>query len=299
LTKPDRIILRDISIVIPVKDNQSGIDDFLGAFFESQEPANYPFEIIIIDNESRVPIIIPDKFLERDLEIKLYRCLKPGPAAARNLGASHASGQWLLFVDSDCIPTKTTISGYVQVSDEAIGYQGYVGALGEDVVSRYYESQQIHQPPTIVNGDGVLVPKYLVTANILVWREAFDSIEGFDESYVFAGEDIDFGSRLSQVGRLSYAPSSVVLHNFDDGFPGLVRRFIAYGKGNRVVQQRLKISLYPFPFTAKNKRVLINHLLAIVQWLCLLTGFTLKSVELLIKGKHSDNVYEDQKVNVP
>lgn len=280
MTETGTILPQDISVIIPVKDNQAGIDRLLSSFFETQKPEQYPGELIIVDNNSSVPLTVPGEFHRYGLYIQVYTCEKPGPAAARNFGAKHAKGQWLLFVDSDCISTKTIISGYLKEKAEAIGYQGYVGALGEDAVSRYYESQQIHQPPRKVSSQGNGEPKYLVTANILVLKEAFESIEGFDESYPFAGEDVDFGTRLSRVGKLDYARKSVVLHNFDDGFWGLVNRFIKYGRGNRLVQHRLSIPLYPMPFIAKNKSVWINHVLAIVQWLCLLTGFIMKSFDL-------------------
>ncbi|MCE7993718.1 MAG: glycosyltransferase [Roseivirga sp.] len=290
MKQPGSIAAKEISLIIPVKDNQQGINEFLNSFFETQTLAHFPCEIILVDNHSDIPVRIPDQYADSELSIKVYLCEKPGPASARNLGAKRAKGKWLLFVDSDCIPTESMVAGYLDMDNSAIGFQGFVGALGKDYVSRYYESQQIHQPPLKESSQGIEEPKYLVTANILVLKEAFESIEGFDESYPFAGEDVDFGTRLSRVGKLDYARKSVVLHNFDDGFWGLVNRFIKYGKGNRLVQRKLRIPLYPFPFTAKNKAVWVNHLLALVQWVCLLLGFTLKSIELMWKGNRPASV---------
>lgn len=288
LHKPlaNRIRLGDISLVIPVKDNQTGVNRLLKTFFETHKAENYPAEIIIVDNNSEEPVTVANEYQGYRLDIQLLQCAKPGPASARNLGAKHAKGKWLLFVDSDCIPTESMITGYLIEADSSIvGFQGYVGALGADYISRYYKSQQIHQPPYKIDDIGKKVPKYLVTANILVQKEVFESIHGFDESYSFAGEDVDFGSRLSSIGGLAYAPKSKVLHNFDDGFWGLIIRFVKYGKGNRLVQKKLKLPLYPFPFTPKDKTIWVNYFLALIQWLCLLLGYTIKSFELLIKGK--------------
>ena len=97
--------------------------------------------------------------------------------------------------------------------------------------------------------------------------------KGFDERYTFGGEDIDFGLRLSKVGHLAYAKEAVVLHNYDDGLRGFVRRFIEYGKGNRLVEKYHDIHLIPLPFTARKKVALINNFLAILQWICLLIGY--------------------------
>lgn len=265
--------MKKISIIIPVKDNQSGIECFLHSFFETQHKENYPFEIIIVDNNSNPPIHIPDGYKNRNLDIHLFECAKQGPASARNFGAKNAKGDWFLFVDSDCIATEHMVTGYMIADSGAMGYQGYVGTIGRDYLSQYYVSQKIHQPPHIVDVKGVRVPKYLVSANIMIEKESFDLVGGFNEGYIFGGEDIDFGLRLSKIGYLSYADEAIVLHNYDDGLSGFVRRFIEYGKGNRLVEEYHDIHLIPFPFTANKKVIIINHFLSILQWLCLLIGY--------------------------
>jgi len=270
---------QDISIIIPVKNNQPGIDAFLTQFFLTHSCEHYPRELIIIDNNSVKPIVVADCFHREGLEIRVSSCAKPGPAAARNQGATQAGGAWLLFVDSDCIPTDTFIPGYLTANSNNVAYQGAVGAVGADCVSNYYVSQQIHQPPQTTDEFGLAVPKCLVSANILVLKTAFKQIDGFDDAFIFGGEDIDFGLRLSKLGRLDYAPNAKVLHCFDDGLLGFIRRFYEYGKGNRQVQQHHDIQLFPLPFRAKQRRVLINHALAILQWCCLFSGYVAKDLE--------------------
>lgn len=262
-----------ISIIIPVKNNQSGIDLFLKKFFEYHSAENYPLEIIIVDNNSDSPVRLPDIAHLHQFKIKVIKCQKPGPASARNYGAQHASGEWFLFVDSDCIPTEHMIEGYANLESDAVGFQGLVNALGKDTISQYYESQQIHRPPGKKDKTGNVIPKCLVSANIFIKKDAFQEIDGFNESYIFGGEDIDFGLRLTKIGQLEFADKAVVLHNYDDGLKGFIRRFIEYGKGNRLVEKYQDIHLIPLPFTAKNKRIATNHLLAVLQWLCLLTGY--------------------------
>lgn len=276
------MISEKISIIIPVKDNQSGVERFLHSFFETQFIENYPEEILIVDNDSEVPIRIPDLYKNKNLDINLFQFAKQGPACARNFGAKNAKAEWLLFIDSDCVASKTTITGYLDLGLESsvAGYQGFVGALGKDFISRYYESQEIHQAPKMRNSCGQLTPKYLVAANILINKKSFNQINGFDERYVFGGEDIDFGIRLSKIGRLQFANEAIVLHNYNDGLKGFVRRFIEYGKGNRLVEKNNEIHLIPLPFTAKKKTILINHLLSILQWACLLIGYLMMNQQI-------------------
>jgi glycosyltransferase involved in cell wall biosynthesis len=58
------IIAKEISIIIPVKNNQQGIDKFLDTFFHITQKKYYPKEIIIVDNLSTNPIKIKDKYQE-------------------------------------------------------------------------------------------------------------------------------------------------------------------------------------------------------------------------------------------
>jgi GT2 family glycosyltransferase len=124
-------------------------------------------------------------------------------------------------------------------------------------------------PPKVVEDR----PQYLITANALVWREAFHAVGGFDEDFLLAGgEDVDLGFRLSQVGSLSYAPCSIVRHDFTDGYRGFVRRFVRYGRGNRLLATRYQIDLRPRVFRP-TVRSGYNWFAALIQFLCLSWGY--------------------------
>lgn len=269
LTAPNHFRCADVSVIVPVRNNQSGVDRFLSALFETHGPGTLPLEIIIVDNRSSVPVRIPTHAAGRQVPVRLIQCSRRGPASARKAGCAVAQGRWLLFADSDCEPTASFISGFGSAMNGAVGYAGFVGSSTVDRLSRYYESQEILFPPR-VHGDR---PQYLITANALVWREAFEAVKGFDESYPLAGgEDIDLGFRLSQVGTLSYAPTSVVRHDFGDGYRGFIRRFVRYGRGNRRLAHRYQIDLAPRPF-APVVRTWHNWCAAAVQFICLAWGY--------------------------
>jgi glycosyltransferase involved in cell wall biosynthesis len=279
-----KISVDEISVVIPVKNNQKGINNFLNSIFDTHKGKLLPREIIIVDNMSDTPVLIPSHFTNQGLEIHLLECHKVGAASARNVGAMYASGNWLLFVDSDCIATETLLTGYLNVRSDAVAYAGFIDAIGTDYLSQYYVSQQIHLPPTIYHFNGEESPQYLVTANALVLKTAFIKVGGFNEEFIFAGgEDSDLALKLSKIGTLAFALDSVVLHDFNDGLIGFIKRFVRYGKGNRLLKSFHKINLFPLPSTAKKKGRIINNLLVILQWLFLLIGYLYMS--LLIKWK--------------
>lgn len=268
---------KEISIVIPVKDNQKGIDRFFEAFLKTTRPQLYPLEILIV-RDSGAPLHASEETLNHRVDIRFLQCSKTGPASARNFGWQSAKGDWILFTDSDCIPTSTWLEGYLEAWNGSIGYAGKVSSLNDDAISKFYESQGTLTPTSHIQ-NGSRYPEYLITANALVWKPALVRIGGFNETIkIAAGEDINLGFRLREVGNLSFAPESVVYHNFDDGVVGFVKRFRRYGRGNRLLSQIHSVNMMPRIRDAcrvflPRKKTMINFLLAGIQYLSLWWGY--------------------------
>jgi len=282
---PPRLCCKDVSVVIPVKDNQAGLERFLDVLLETHDANTLPGEVVVVDNASATPVTIPDRFTPQRVPVHVVCCSRPGPASARNAGCKASAGNWLLFTDSDCVPTASFLSGYAVAMNGSIAYAGHVQSDGSDRLSRYYESQEILVPPKVA-GDR---PQYLITANALVWREAFEALGGFDEEFLQAGgEDVDLGFRLSQIGALSYAPSSIVRHDFKDGYEGFLRRFVRYGRGNRRLAVRYQIDLRPRVFRPTERNA-YNRIAALIQFLCLSWGYWVPwPRRWLLSQPHSD-----------
>src|SRR5690349_13149090 len=101
--KPKRILdlhatkidLNQVSVVIPVRDNQKGLNALLRSL---KGLSIFPKEIIIVDNLSRPKVTLS----EHIDNTRIVHCNIPGPAAARNAGARVSVGDWIWFLDSDC-----------------------------------------------------------------------------------------------------------------------------------------------------------------------------------------------------
>ena len=276
LVAPTRITPAQISVIIPVKNNQAGVNQLCQKLRETHSLEMMPREVIIVDNNSNPEIVIPPEWQSGQLRIVLTNCSIPGAGAARNAGAAIATGEWLLFTDSDCIPTPSFISGYFNHLNGAVGYVGQVSSLNQDWLSSYYQTQEIFQPPGVLKGE-TIYPQYLITANALIWRKAFELCGGFNQSFPSAaGEDVDLSFRLWQLGTLSYAPSSTILHDYSDGLGGFIRRFVRYGRGNRLVSKLHNITFMPPPFSP-NVPTLTNFCLAKLQYGCLALGYFILS----------------------
>ncbi|HAG83640.1 MAG TPA: glycosyl transferase [Cyanobacteria bacterium UBA12227] len=278
LVSPTQISLKDISVIIPVKNNQKGIENFLEKFFQTHTEASFPREIIIVDNNSTPKIFIPHKFLNSPLPIILISCTTVGSAAARNAGSAQASGSWLLFTDSDCVPTEMLIQGYCKSLNGAVGYAGKVQALGKDALSSYYETQETLVAKAVIE-EGIYRPVCLITANALVWKPAFEKVGGFAEVIdIAAGEDVDLSFKLLEVGDLSYALDSLVLHDYGDGISAFVRRFFRYGRGINLINKLHNLNWLPTPFVP-NKPTWRNWIYAYLQYSCSIAGYWFQQLQ--------------------
>jgi glycosyltransferase involved in cell wall biosynthesis len=268
---------RDISIIIPVKNNQLGIDQFLKVFFSTHEKTElFPKEIIIIDNNSNPPIFIKHDYSKADLKLKIYLCKENGPSAARNMGVKNSTGSWILFSDSDCFPTESFISGYIIKSNGSIGYAGNIKSLGKDIFSLFYDKYKILVPSCPDNSNN---PKYTTTANTLIWKKGIEEIGGFNENFNIAGgEDVELGMRLRKIGKLDYAHESLVLHDFKASLKDFVIRFFRYGRGEKIIEKVCHVNRKPKMNTLKGSN-LINSLLLILMFLIERTGYYYEEVK--------------------
>lgn len=253
ISLPQHIQADDISIVIPVKNNQAGINHFLQRFFSVTPETCLPKEIIIVDNLSEPKLDVSPSYPR---PVHLIRCNIPGAAAARNAGIQVTQGEWIWFTDSDCLPTEDSIAGYLGPS-VAGAYAGNINITSNNLISKFYETQNMFQIKSSLHPQRQGKPTYLVTANCLVAKNAINAIGGFDEQFPSAGgEDVDFGVRLLSVCDLEYKHKSSINHEMTDGLKGLINRFIRYGTGNRLLYEKHRQNL---PDKQANAASLMKH----------------------------------------
>src|SRR5262245_37328532 len=94
------------SIVVPTYQRP----DQLTMCLQSLTFLDYPrsnFEVIVVDDGSEMPPETVVAAFHDRLDVTLLTQPHAGPAQARNTGAAHAKGAFLVFTDDDCTPAPT------------------------------------------------------------------------------------------------------------------------------------------------------------------------------------------------
>lgn len=105
-----------ISVVVPVYNVASYLDACLESLAQQTEG---DLEVVMVDDGSTDESPeIAGSFTERDARFRLVRQANAGLGAARNTGASHATGEFIAFVDSDDLVPRHAYELLVGALDE-------------------------------------------------------------------------------------------------------------------------------------------------------------------------------------
>ncbi|HUY65991.1 MAG TPA: glycosyltransferase [Acidimicrobiales bacterium] len=182
----------------------------------------HPFETIVVLNGSSGDV---SEVAERHSEVTVVRSVaNRGFAGGCNLGASRASGRYLVFLNDDAVVTEGWLDGLVHMAS-TVPLSGAVASLVMDQKDRILEfggGMDHLVPSALERGKGryraELVGPQLVAyasgCSLLVERDLFDSLGGFDERFYPAYfEDADLSRRIWEAGRVvAVTPASVVQH---------------------------------------------------------------------------------------
>ena len=153
------------------------------------------------------------------------------PSHARNKGAARSTGDWILFLDADCIPDPGLIDAYfdLPVGDRVGALAGeIVAAPGASTLAERYAAARnfLGQQTHLAHPYKPRAP----AANLLVRRTLFEQLGGFVEG-VRAAEDTDFCWRLQDAGWLLEARPAGVEHRYRATVSELRRQWRGYAAG--------------------------------------------------------------------
>ncbi len=113
-----------VSIIVPIYNSKKTLARCIRAILDQSFQA---FELLLCDDgSSDESLDICREFAKSDQRIRIFPSSHRGVSAARNTGLSHASGQYILFADSDDVPYPDWIFHLLShMEEEALGVGGY------------------------------------------------------------------------------------------------------------------------------------------------------------------------------
>lgn len=200
-----------VSIVIPVFNEET----YLGDCLESILALDYPedrLEVILVDNGST----------DRSMEIaanygfKLLEMPDVKVGAVRNFGALKASGDYIAFIDADCVVDSGWLKRCLETTQKGYNAVGGLYLLREQPswIERYWILQS--------SVDSVYQDSF-VGGCIFLEAAAFADVDGFDEA-MSAGEDTDLTNRLIKRGYKTLIEPAI--SNIHLGYPRTISSFV-------------------------------------------------------------------------
>lgn len=230
-----------ISVVITTYNRPDALTAVVEACFDQDDLG---FEIIIADDgsghntqqavaalQARSPVPLRHVWQE-DLGFRAAR--------ARNLGTLDAKGDYIIFLDGDCVPQRNFISQHRKLAQRGYLVQGSRILLSEQATARVLSQHLdlsalsaadklawrrkgelnkvlplLFTLPDVARTSKRFTWRRIKSCNLAVWRSDLDLVNGFDESFLGWGhEDSDLVVRLFNAGvmRKDGAYATEVFH---------------------------------------------------------------------------------------
>ena len=193
-----------LSVIIPTCNRNDLLRKCLDCLAQPvQQLTTDSYEVIVTDDSKNN---IARKLVEEEFPwARWVEGPKRGPAANRNTGAKLAQGDWLVFIDDDCLPAYNLLAVYSRAMLQHKHYQVFEGCTLADRPKRSF----IEESP-INDGGG-----YLWSCNFMIQKRFFfDSLNGFDEQFPYpAMEDVDLNYRILKTGAAAlFVKDALVVH---------------------------------------------------------------------------------------
>lgn len=217
-----------ISIIICSYNRQDYIINAIDSLYH-QTLDKQEYEVLVVDNNSvdNTASLCKEYILKHpDYNISYHTETKQGASFARNTGASLASSPLLAFMDDDAIADSQFLKKIVSFYKE---YPDTIG-LGGRIIPKYipeepnwmsyYVSSLVGNFDYSKKVEAFKPGKYPLESNMVVCKEDFDNIGGFNTTLPgvvgtlrIGGEGKDFFLRLQALGKkVYYDPSIKVQH---------------------------------------------------------------------------------------
>jgi glycosyltransferase involved in cell wall biosynthesis len=188
------------SVIVPVYNRPDEVEELLAGF--ARQSAG-DFEVVIVeDGSSRRCDAVVECYADR-LSISYFYKPNSGPGPTRNYGAERAAGEWLLFLDSDCVAPE----GYLAEIERELSVRSVDAFGGPDRAAADFTPLQKaidYSMTSLLTTGGIRGRRrsadrfFPRSFNMGIRRDVFEAVGGF--APMRFGEDIDLSYRIVEGG---------------------------------------------------------------------------------------------------
>lgn len=220
---------------MPVRNGEASLPPLLESL-ANQTLASDSFEVVVVDNDSS----------DRTAEVaerrgaRVVREPVANRSRARNRGAAAARAPLYAFTDADCVADPRWLEELLGSADAAPLVAGEVKIHTSEHPNRIERFERLWR----FGQEAWVKLGWAATANLLVRKEAFDAVGGFDPSWRHIGEDADFCFRARDAGYgLGYCPHAVVAHEAEREWRPFLRRLFLHGYSVNQAHYRWRLGM--------------------------------------------------------
>jgi glycosyltransferase involved in cell wall biosynthesis len=210
-----------VSLVIPVKNEGNNIKNTIESAF--QVKTTYPFEIVVVDDGSNDRCCDFISTLENK-KIKLINTNGIGAARARNIGAHHARGAYLIFCDAHVFFEDSWIESLLDPIQKGLADATTPGIANVNNHNHIGLGQTLNENLEVqwhLNLNTLFPTAVLPGGCFAISKEVFTNIGGFDNKLkVWGYEDVELSIKMWLFGYTCYVqPAVKILHVFRNSHP--------------------------------------------------------------------------------
>jgi GT2 family glycosyltransferase len=222
---------RRASIIVPTRDHGADVDRCLESIFTRSTYGD--FEVIVVDNASRDPASLAtfERWKAKESRVRIVRIDEPfNFSRINNAAVREATGDLLVFLNND---TEVRTGDWLEVMAEQ-AERPSIGAVGAMLL---YPNDTIQHAGVILGIAGLAGHGHknfthgahghylmlravnnfsaVTAACLMVRRETFDLVGGFDEALAVAYNDVDLCLKIRDAGFYNVWLPHAVLYHFE------------------------------------------------------------------------------------
>lgn len=229
---PQKKPLFSASVVIPTYNRIDVLGKTLKAL-DDQTLSLQSYEVIVVDDGSNEDVRIEIQSLHLPYFTQILGQEKRGPAAARNLGASHAVGEIIVFLDNDIVVTPDLLRAHIESHRDhpnclVVGPRSPLPRPGVEDIFEMFDYGPDGSDLRLLKES--LTFQEAFTCNLSIRREDWLRLQGFNDLFPSNSyEDIEFAYRAVKSGMsVIMEPSALGFHNHPSSFEQRFQRAVSY-----------------------------------------------------------------------